>query len=178
MEITLIKKIIQQASKAICFSILALAMASCTNSQDVDEAKEAADKAKKEAQEAKEETEKIKKDLGDKITRLETASTPGELAAMKDKLDSTNSAYILGDVYTKTEVDAKLGDYEKTADIYTKLGDYEKTLAVNTKLEDYAESNTVYTWEETLVKINVLNTKIFNARDDMNVKFTADAIED
>jgi hypothetical protein len=165
METTLLKKIMQQATKVVCFSILALAMASCDSGKEAEEAKEAADKAKEEAQKAKEEAEKIKKDLEAKITRLEATSAPGELAAMKDKLDPTKGTYILKDVYTKKEIDDKEAAAEKTvadaineikvkiADVYTKQ---EADDAIAVEVAD------VYKKQEVIDKINELNKKIFS----------------
>jgi hypothetical protein len=179
MEATLIKKIIQQASKAVCFSILALAMASCTNSEEVDEAKETAEKAKeeaqgakKEAEKAKEDAEKMKKDLEAKIAALEAA---GPLA---------NAAQIQQDIADlKTAVGGNASGLVKDlADLINVIGDDQKGLikAINEKANKAAvySKQEVYTWEGTLKKINELNTKIFNAKDDLNAKFKAKPIED
>jgi hypothetical protein len=159
METTLIKKIMQQAGKAICLSILALAMANCTNSQDVTKAQETADKAKEEAQEAKKEAEKVKeeadkkqKDLEARITALEAA---GPLAdAVKIQNDITALKTAVGDV--NSGLVKAVNEKANKADVYTKAA--------------------VYTKQQAIGKINELNTKIFNARDDMNTKFTVNPI--
>jgi vacuolar-type H+-ATPase subunit I/STV1 len=185
MEMTLVKRIMQQAGKAVCFSILALAMANCTNSEEVEEAKETAEKAKEEAQgakkeagKAKEDAEKMKKDLEAKIAALEAA---GPLAS---------AVQIQNDITAlKTAVGGNASGLVKSvADLINVIGDDQKGLikAINekaNKAEVYSKKEVytrkeVYTWEGTLKKINELNTKIFNAKDDMNAKFKAKPIED
>jgi hypothetical protein len=153
MGMILMKRIMQQAGKAICLSILALAMANCTNSQDVEKAQETADKAKEEAQEAKKEAEKVKeeadkkqKDLEARIAVLETV---GALAdGIQIKQDITDLKTAVGDVNSGL-VKAVKGKPNR-AEVYTKL--------------------------QAIGKINELNTKIFNAKSNMDTNFKADAI--
>jgi hypothetical protein len=157
MEMTLVKRIMQQAGKAVYFSILALAMASCTNSQEVEEAKEAAEKAKEEAKEAKkeakEEIEKMKKELGDKIAVLEAAGPLSD--AVKIQQDISDLKTALGDVNS-----GLLNDFNglKTYVLNGIDNDIKDTIDKKFNTAD------VYTKQQTVDKINELNTKIINAQ--------------
>jgi hypothetical protein len=207
METTLLKKMMQQATKAVCFLMLVLAMANCNNNKEAEEAKEAADKAKEEAQKAKEETDKVKKDLEARIATLESA---GPLAdAVKIQKDIADLKNVVGDktgglVKEIDDLEITIGDdttngclAKDIADLKAAVGDDQKGLIRNlTSLQtiigdgtqglikaigEKANKAEVYTKKETLTKINKLNQKIYDAVKvigGVNKNFTADPIKE